>query len=157
MESYLVGEELWAVVGGEDKARPSTENAEALKKWTTTNAKAEFVLKKSISPTLFEHIIKCTSANDIWETLNKLFNKRDVGQLQALENELANTTQGDLSIAQFFLKIKNFMFRDFTFRSRGANLRSKSEKTYYSGAEKGVHSFCNLNSRLGETTLLGRV
>jgi hypothetical protein len=36
-----------------------------------------------------------------------LFNKKDVAQLQLLENELANTTQGDISISQFFLKIKN--------------------------------------------------
>ncbi|KAJ6812438.1 uncharacterized protein M6B38_147530 [Iris pallida] len=96
MESYLVGEKLWAVVGGKDKDKPEDNeaNAEALKKWITTNAKAEFVLKKSISPALFEHIIKCSSANDIWETLNRLFNKKDIGRLQALENELANTTQG---------------------------------------------------------------
>lgn len=42
MESYLVGEELWAVVGGKDKDKPEDNeaNAEALKKWITTNAKA---------------------------------------------------------------------------------------------------------------------
>ncbi|KAL9673586.1 hypothetical protein QQ045_029847 [Rhodiola kirilowii] len=108
MESYLVGEELWEVVGGAN-ARPEDgdPDVEDLWKWKTIDAKAEYVLKKSISPTLFEHIFRCTSANDIWETLNRLFNKKDVGRLQALENELANTTQGDLSISQFFLKVKN--------------------------------------------------
>ncbi|CAM8900100.1 unnamed protein product [Rhodiola kirilowii] len=84
MESYLVGEELWEVVGGAN-ARPEDGDAdvEDLRKWKTINAKAEFVLKKSISPTLFEHIFLCTSANDIWENLNRLFNKKDVGRLQA--------------------------------------------------------------------------
>ncbi|CAM8920044.1 unnamed protein product [Rhodiola kirilowii] len=108
IESYLVGEELWEVVGGAN-ARPEDGDADAqdLWKWKMINAKAEFVLKKSISPTLFEHIFRCTSTNEIWETLNRLFNKKDVGWLQALENELANTTQGDLSISQFYLKVKN--------------------------------------------------
>lgn len=105
----MVGEKLWAVVGGANTAQleDNATKAQALKKWTTMNAKAEFVLKKSISPTLFDHIIRCTSANDILETLNRLFNKKELGRLQMLENELANTEQGDLSISQFFLKIKN--------------------------------------------------
>lgn len=47
------------------------------------------------------------SSNDIWETLNTQFNKEDIGRLQLLENKLANSTQGDLSISQFFFKIKN--------------------------------------------------
>jgi len=64
-------------------------------------------LKRSISHGLFEHIIKCKSAEEIWTTLDGLFNEKDVARLQQMENELANTTQGDLSISQFFLKIKN--------------------------------------------------
>ena len=71
------------------------------------NGKAEFALKRSISHGLFEHIIKCKSANEIWETLDRLYNKKDVSRLQMLENELANATQGELSISQFFVKIKN--------------------------------------------------
>ena len=54
--------------------------------------------------TLLENIIKFTYENDMWETLDRLFNKRDVGRLQGLENELANTTQCHLSIAQYFFK-----------------------------------------------------
>jgi len=64
-------------------------------------------LKRSISHGLFELIIKCKSAEEIWTTLDGLFNEKDVARLQQMENELANTTQGDLSISQFFLKIKN--------------------------------------------------
>lgn len=109
MESYLVGEDLWDVVGG-DKTKPpesNEQNVEAVKKWRSLNGKAEFALKRSISHGLFEHIIKCKSANEIWETLDRLYNKKDVSRLQMLENELANATQGELSISQFFVKIKN--------------------------------------------------
>lgn len=108
MESYLVGEDLWDVVNGNNTDAPENtpENAEATKKWRQVNAKAEFVLKTSISPALFDHIIGCKSAREIWETLNRLFNKKDEARLQILENELANTTQGNLSISEYFLKIK---------------------------------------------------
>jgi hypothetical protein len=109
MESYLVGEDLWEVVGGADVNPPGNtpENADALKKWRIANAKSESILKRSLSHDLFENIIRCTSAANIWTTLDELFNKKDVARLQLLETELANTTQGNLSISQFFLKIKN--------------------------------------------------
>ena len=62
------------------------------------NAKAESILKRSISRGLFEHIVY-KSAGEIWTNLNGLFNKKDVARLELLEIELANTTQGDLSIS----------------------------------------------------------
>ncbi|XP_077237213.1 uncharacterized protein LOC143878884 [Tasmannia lanceolata] len=109
MESYLVGEDLWEVVCGNAVVVPedTQENGDVLKAWRMKNAKAEFLLKRSISHGLFEHVIECKSASEIWITLNELLNKKNMARLQMLENELANTTQGSLSISQFFLKIKN--------------------------------------------------
>ncbi|XP_016498615.1 uncharacterized protein LOC107817324 [Nicotiana tabacum] len=109
MESYLVGEDLWEVVN-ESNTSPladAPKNSNARKKWKQINAKTEFVLKRSISPNLFDHIIRCKSAHEIWRTFDRLFNKKDEARLQILENELANTTQGNLSIAEYFLKVKN--------------------------------------------------
>ncbi|KAG6468161.1 hypothetical protein ZIOFF_072732 [Zingiber officinale] len=95
MESYLVGEDLWDVVSTNGVVAPANiiENAEAFKKWKQQNAKAEFVLKRSISHGIFEHIIGCESAREIWQTLDRLFNKKNEAQLQMLENELAVTKQ----------------------------------------------------------------
>ncbi|KAK0602412.1 hypothetical protein LWI29_033091 [Acer saccharum] len=129
MEYYLVGEDLLDVIGGgktkapkntietadeikevdggkTDALEDTIETSDEFKKWLKMNAKVEFVLKRSISHSLFKHIMRCKSASEIWATLSSLFNKKDVAQLQMLENELGNSTQGDLSISQFFLKIK---------------------------------------------------
>ncbi|KAH7864383.1 hypothetical protein Vadar_028987 [Vaccinium darrowii] len=59
MESFLVGEDLWSFVDGDDKVAPAEtpENAVVLKKWKIGNAKAESNLKRSISHALFDHII----------------------------------------------------------------------------------------------------
>jgi hypothetical protein len=80
MESYLVGEDLWEVVGSDDVNRleNTPENVYNLKKWRIANAKAESILKRSISHELFEHIIDCKSAGEIWTNLDGLFNKKDV-------------------------------------------------------------------------------
>ena len=109
MESYLVGEDLWDVVNGNDTSAlaDGLENNSAYKKWKQVNAKTEFILKRTISSDLFEHIIKCKSADDIWRTIDHLFNKKNESRLQILENELANTIQDNLSISEYFLKIKN--------------------------------------------------
>ncbi|CAD5192028.1 unnamed protein product [Musa acuminata subsp. malaccensis] len=52
-----------------------------MKRWRTLNAKAKFVLKRSISHDLFEHIIYCKSTLEIWITLNALFNKKNMAWL----------------------------------------------------------------------------
>ncbi|KAG6511203.1 hypothetical protein ZIOFF_029259 [Zingiber officinale] len=109
MESYLVGEDLWDVVSTNGVVAPANiiENAEAFKKWKQQNAKAEFVLKRSISHGIFEHIIGCESAREIWQTLDRLFNKKNEARLQMLKNELAVTKQEGISISEYFLKVKN--------------------------------------------------
>ncbi|XP_070007239.1 uncharacterized protein [Nicotiana sylvestris] len=109
MKIYLVGEDLWEFINGSNISPPAyaPENSNARKKWKNINARAEFILKKSISPNLFDHIIRCKLAHEIWRTFDWLFNKKDEAHLQILENKLANTTQGNLSIAEYFLKVKN--------------------------------------------------
>ena len=108
MESYLVGEDLWDIVGGGKANAPEDITDDAnVKKWVMTNAKEKFVLKRSISHDLFEHIMMCKSTSAIWETLGFFFNKNNVTRLQMLENDLANATQGDLPISKFFLKVKS--------------------------------------------------
>jgi len=64
MESYLIGENLWDVVDGSNTSSPTNEsrNVNALKRWKQLNAKAEFVLNRSISHGLFDHIMRCKSA-----------------------------------------------------------------------------------------------
>jgi len=109
MESYLVGEDLWDVVDRNNTTSPTEEsgNTTTLKRWKELNAKTEFVLKRLIFHSLFDHIMRCKSTHEIWWTLDRLFNKKDETRLQILENELANTTQGNLSISEYFLKFKN--------------------------------------------------
>ncbi|KAG7551025.1 Zinc finger CCHC-type [Arabidopsis thaliana x Arabidopsis arenosa] len=109
MESYLVSEDLWDVVGGSSTSPPTGDaaTAEATKEWTRKNAKAEFALKRSISSGVFEHVSRCTSASSIWQALDRLFNKKNEARLQLLENELANAKQGESSISEFFIKVKN--------------------------------------------------
>ena len=42
----------------------------------------------------------------MWDTFATLFLKTNDARLQYLENELATTTQGSMTISQYFLKVK---------------------------------------------------
>ncbi|XP_020080774.1 uncharacterized protein LOC109704448 [Ananas comosus] len=143
LESYLIGEDLWDVVGGGFRRAPTDtpENREALKRWRTLNAKAEFVLKRSISHDLFEHIIGCKSVREIWETLDGLMNKKNNARLQLLENELANTIQGDLSISQYFLKVKNLCSEISALDSDEPISEARMKRNIIRGLNKEYHAF----------------
>ena len=83
MESHFVGEDLWEVAGGDDTDTPQNDqvHGDAFKKWRISNPKVESILKRSISHGLFNYIMGCKSAHDIWTTLDELFNTKDVARL----------------------------------------------------------------------------
>ncbi|KAG6512756.1 hypothetical protein ZIOFF_030885 [Zingiber officinale] len=129
MESYLVGEDLWdvVVINGVVAPEDAPANAEALKNWKQRNAKAEFVLKRSISHEIFEHIMGCASAREIWDTLDRLFNKKNEARLQLLENELAVAKQDGMSCSEFFSESEELVFGNLSSKSRRKDLECSVE------------------------------
>ena len=79
---------------------------EAQRKWKVKCGKMLFVLRTMVNKELIDHIRDLDTPKDVWETLEKLFSKKNVARLQLLENELASTVQGNLTIDEYFLKIK---------------------------------------------------
>ena len=107
MESYLQGQDLWEVVAGTEIVPPPKESgdssgkkdgAEALQKWRIKAGKAMFVLKTTIEEDLLEHIRDAETPKEAWETLEKLFSKKNEARLQLLEKELSGISQDTLTI-----------------------------------------------------------
>ncbi|GJN37969.1 hypothetical protein PR202_gb26973 [Eleusine coracana subsp. coracana] len=86
IESYLQGQDLWEVVAGTMIDPPMKESS--LRKWRIKADKAMFVLKTIIEKDLVEHIRDAETSKEAWETLAKLFCKKNESRLQLLENEL---------------------------------------------------------------------
>src|SRR6185503_11175825 len=93
MESYLQGQDLWEVVAGTEIVPPPKESgdssgkkdgAEALRKWRIKVGKAMFVLKTTIEEDLLEHIWDAETPKEAWETLKKIFSKKNEARLQLL-------------------------------------------------------------------------
>ena len=65
------------------------------------------ILRTSISKEFINHIRDVNSPKEVWETLERLFSKKNTARLQLLENELAMLTQGGMSISEYFLCVKS--------------------------------------------------
>ena len=128
IESYLQGHDLWEVVGGDETNPPEVaaekatmpENTddpqktqekktpdEALRKWRIKSGKAMYVLRISVEEELLEYIREAATPKAAWDILATLFSKKNDARLQLLEKELMTTSQGNMTISQYFTKVKS--------------------------------------------------
>jgi hypothetical protein len=107
IESYLQGQDLWEVVAGSEVTQPAVEDASGtLRKWKIKAGKAMFALKTTIEEEMLEHIRDAKTPKEAWDTFVTLFSKKNDTRLQLLENELLSMAQCDMTIAQYFHKVK---------------------------------------------------
>nr|GEV57600.1 uncharacterized protein [Tanacetum cinerariifolium] len=107
MASYLQGQDLWEVVNGNEVRQPEAEDANGvLRKWRIKAGKAMFALKTTVEDDVLEHIRDATTPKVAWDTFTELFSKKNDTKLQLLESELLSLAQRDLTIAQYFHKVK---------------------------------------------------
>ena len=64
-------------------------------------------MRTLISKEYIDHVRDLKSPKLVWETLQKLFTKKNTARLQFLENELAMVTKGNFSVEEYCLKVKN--------------------------------------------------
>ena len=106
--SYLQGQDLWEVVNGNEAAQPTVEDTfGTLRKWKIKAGKAMFVLKTTIEEDLLEHIQDAKTPKEAWDVFVKLFSKKNDTKLQLLENELFSVAQRDMTIAEYFHKVRS--------------------------------------------------
>jgi len=79
-----------------------------LRKWKIRAGKVMFVLKTTVEEDVLEHIWDAKTPKEAWDTFAKLFSKKNDTKLQLLENEFLSVAQRDMTIAQYFHKVKSF-------------------------------------------------
>ncbi|CAB4286300.1 unnamed protein product [Prunus armeniaca] len=77
MESYLQGEDLWDVIGGNEVTRPKEDTNGTLRKWKIKASKAMFALKTTIEEEMLEHIRNAKTPKEAWDTFATLFSGRN--------------------------------------------------------------------------------
>lgn len=79
MEAYLQGQDLWDLISGDEAeiTVDNPQNAELQQKWKIRCGKALFAFQTSISKEYIEHVHDLKSPKQGWETLEKLFTKKN--------------------------------------------------------------------------------
>ncbi|CAL5324316.1 unnamed protein product [Camellia sinensis] len=67
-----------------------------------------FALKTTVEEDVLEHVRDAKIPHEAWSTFAELFSKKNDTRLQLLESELLSVAQRDLTIAQYFHKVKLF-------------------------------------------------
>nr|XP_043621210.1 uncharacterized protein LOC122592939 [Erigeron canadensis] len=102
----MEGQDIWEVMQGSDVVAPRDNADGALRKWKVKDGKVMFILKTTVEEDLLEHIKDAESPKAAWDKLAELLNKKNDARLQLLENELLGIRQNELTIAQYFHKVK---------------------------------------------------
>ncbi|XP_015169873.1 uncharacterized protein [Solanum tuberosum] len=105
--SYMQGQDLWEVVTESEVTQPEAEDANGtFRKWKVKAGKAMFALKITIDEDVLEHVHDAKTPKEAWDTFVALLSKKNDSRLQLLESELLSTEQLNMTIAQYFHKIK---------------------------------------------------
>ncbi|XP_047259958.1 uncharacterized protein LOC124892797 [Capsicum annuum] len=107
MMPYLQGQDLWEVANGNEVTSPEAEDTNGiLRKWRIKAGKAMFALKTTVEEDVLEHIRVAKTTHEAWDTFVKMFSKKNDTKLQLLESELLSVSQRDMTILQYFHKVK---------------------------------------------------
>ncbi|KAF7817945.1 Retrovirus-related Pol polyprotein from transposon TNT 1-94 [Senna tora] len=97
--------DLWSLVGGEE-TQPPTEG-EDLKKWKVRAGKAMYMLSVTVEDDILQHIKEAKTPKEAWDTLTGLYARTNDAKLQHLENELLSLSQQNMTIGEYFTKVKS--------------------------------------------------
>ncbi|KAF7843935.1 Retrovirus-related Pol polyprotein from transposon TNT 1-94 [Senna tora] len=105
MRFYLLSQDLWSLVGGEE-TQPLT-GEEDLKKWKVRAGKAMYVLSVMVEDDILHHIKEAKTPKEAWDALIGLYARTNDAKLQHLENELLSMSQQNMTIGEYFSKVKS--------------------------------------------------
>ena len=105
MQYYFLGQELWDIIGGSDTTPPT--DAEAAKRWKVRAGKAMYALTVTVEDEFLQRIKNAKTPKEAWDTLAIIFTKKNDAILQRLENDLLSISQRNMTINQYFSKVKS--------------------------------------------------
>ena len=96
---FVKGKELWGHIDG---SVPAPQSAKALSKWEIHDARVMTWLLRSVESHLVLNLRPYKTVAAMWTYLNTVYNQDNSTKRFHLEYEMANFTQGSLSIEEYF-------------------------------------------------------
>ena len=96
---FVKGKELWGHIDG---SVPAPQGAEALSKWEIQDARVMTWLLSSVKSHIVLNLRLDKTTVAMWTYLNTVYNQDNSAKRFHLEYEMANFTQGSLSVEEYF-------------------------------------------------------
>ena len=133
MMSSLQRHDLWEIVGLSETTPPEDDSNDALRKWRTKAGKTMFFLKTTIREEMLEHIWNDKTPKEAWDTFVMMFSKKNDIRLQLLENKLLSISQRDMTITQYFHKVKSICREITELDTKSAIVESRMKRIIIHG------------------------
>jgi hypothetical protein len=102
LEIFLKGKELWGHIDGSDKDLVAEGSVVAKAAWAAKDAQIMSWILSSMEPHLILSLRPYRSAKAMWDHLTQVYNQDNNARRFQLELAIANYTQGDLSIQDYY-------------------------------------------------------
>lgn len=99
--NFVQGKELWGFID-RTTAKPSSDKADELAKWTTKNARVISWILNSVEPSIALNLHLYHTASEMWQYLRRLYTQENMARQFQLEYELAEYNQGDKQIQDYY-------------------------------------------------------
>ena len=100
-----------------------------------------FAIKTTIEEEMMEHIRDATTPKEAWDSLALRFSKNNDARLQLLKNELMSISQKNMTISQYFTKVK-CLCREITELDEASRITSnRIRRIIMLGLRPQYHSF----------------
>ena len=107
---FVTGKELWGHIDG---TVPAPRDPRQLAQWSVKDARVMSWITGSCDQQIVLHLRSHKTANSMWEYLKKVYHQTNSARRFQLECEIANYTQGSLSIQQYYSGFQN-LWADFS-------------------------------------------
>ncbi|KAJ8747052.1 hypothetical protein K2173_011373 [Erythroxylum novogranatense] len=107
---FVTGKDLWGQVDGSDS--PPTDSRELLQ-WKVKDAQVMTWILGYVDPLIVLNLRPYKTAKAMWDYLKKVYNQDNTARRFQLENDIANYSQGSLSIQEYFSGFQN-LWAEFT-------------------------------------------
>ena len=111
---FVTGKELWGHIDGAD---PAPTDPTKLGEWKIKDARVMTWLLGSINPLIGLNLRPYKIAKATWDYLQKIYNQDNSARRFHLEYKIANYSQGDLSIQDYYFGFQNLWaeFKDIVY------------------------------------------
>jgi hypothetical protein len=107
---FVTGKELWGQIDGSD---PEPMGPKELAKWKVKDARVMSWILGSVDPLIVLNLRAYKTTKTIWEYLLTVYHQDNTARRFQWEYEIANFTQGNLSIQEYFSGFQN-LWGDFS-------------------------------------------